>query len=556
MPILDVVVPQLGEGLQEVLVQKFLKKPGEFVQRDEPIYTMETDKAVLEVESPYAGTLTEWLAEEGKVVPVGALIARIESTASVAVVKPSASMSASTLSAADPAEMAASSAVERDKKSVTSSPSLPRATSVFVPPRTRAYCRKLAISGDEIKRIPAPSGTLMPTDVDRYLAVKSEPVPKREEPVKATTSADFEDYPLPARQRVFNFRLKRSAQLIVPGTMKRELDWQRLEAAAKALGRPNPELQSSDFETFAYALVQATRDHPEFRSVLIGDEVVRQFEYLNLGIAVQRPSGELLMAVVPKADRLDFTSFVTTTQLRVRQALEGEDQVNEQVPLHLNYVRSLEITDGTSVLVAPAVAVVFLGAPTGRPPEKKANLGITFDHRLINGVSAANLLAKIVRKINSFASEGAEQQNKKSLWDSVSVSTLREMEPRQRRTTLEKLLIEQIAAMIESSPAHIDPRAPFRLLGVSSRMALELTNLLETNLRRSLSATLLWTYPSIAELAAHLADDTDKRVANLGDAHAETHKGGLPVLATLDGLENLSEEEAEALLKKKVEGQL
>ena len=551
MPILDVVIPQLGEGLQEVLVQKLLKKPGEFVERDEPIYIMETDKADLEVESPYAGTLKEWLAEEGKVLPVGALIARIEGSASPVVVNPSPLWSANTTEAAVRAEIGNSSAIEREKALTTGSTALPRRTSVFVPPRTRAYCRKLALSDDEIKRIPAAGGTLMPTDVDRYLAVESESSPKCEALAEATTSSDFKDFPLPARQRVFNFRLKRSTQLVVPGTMIRELDWQRLEAAVKALGRQNPELHSSDFETFAYALAQATRDHPEFRSVLVGEHVVRQFEYLNLGIAVQRPSGELLMAVVPKADRLDFASFVATTQLRVRQALEGEDQVNEQVPLHLNYVRSLEITDGNSVLVAPAIAVVFLGAPTGRAQDRRANLGVTFDHRLINGVSAANFLATIVDKVDSLASEDTGPKNKKSVWDSATVKALREAEPRERQTILEKLLTQQVAEMIEASPSEIDPREPLRMLGLTSRMALELTNFLGTNLRRTLSATLLWTYPTIAELAARLADETGRTVVNSREPQREP---GLRGSKSLDDLENLSEEEAEALLKRKVEG--
>ena len=553
MPILDVVVPQLGEGLQEVLIQKLLKKPGELVERDEPIYIMETDKADVEVESPYAGTLKEWLVEERKVVPVGALIARIEGAASMAV-NPSPSRSAST--PAGPPETAASSVIEGERSLITGSASLPRPTSIFVPPRTRAYCRKLAISDDEIKLIPAASGSLMPTDVDRYLAVKSGSSPKSEEAVKATSSTDFEDFPLPARQRVFNFRLKRSAQLVVPGTMIRELDWQRLEAAVKALGRQNPELHLSDFEAFAYALVQATRDHPEFRSVLVGDDDVRQFEYLNLGIAVHRPGGELLMAVVPKADRLDFISFVTTIQLRVSQALEGEDQVNEQVPLHLNYVSSLEITHGTPVLVAPAIAVVFLGAPTGRTQDRKANLGVTFDHRLINGVSAANFLATIARKVDSFASGDTGPQDKKSIWDSATVSALREAEPKERRRILEKLLTEQVAGMIEASPRDIDPRRPFRMLGFSSLMAVELTNCLATNLGRSLSETLLWTYPTIAELTTHLADETGKDVVNIEEPQRQTHKGGLQGSTILDSLENLSEEEAEALLKKKVEGKL
>jgi pyruvate/2-oxoglutarate dehydrogenase complex dihydrolipoamide acyltransferase (E2) component/acyl carrier protein len=548
MPILDIVVPQLGEGLQEVLIHKLLKKPGDLVQRDEPIYIMETDKADVEVESPFAGTLKEWLVEEGKIVSVGALIARIEGSAT-AMLK---SLESASITAV-PVEIAPSD-IASGSSLITDPVSSPRRTVVFVPPRTRAYCRKLEISDDEVNRIPAATGTLMPADVDRYLAAKAEPSTEREESPKEITATDFKDYPLLDRQRVFNFRLRRSAQLAVPGTMIRELDWQRLEAAVKAQSRQNPALHSSDFETFAYALVQATRDHPEFRSVLVGDDVVRQFEYLNLGIAVNRPGGELLMAVVPKADRLDFTSFVGTIQLRVRQALEGEDQINEQVPLHLNYVSSLEITHGNPVLVAPAIAVVFLGAPTGRPHERKANLGVTFDHRLINGVTAANLLATIVRRIDSFASEDAGSRNRKSPWDPATLLALRESEPRKRRTILEKQITDQVARMTEAAPSDVDPRLPLRMLGFSSLMAVELTNYLATNLGQSLSDTLLWTYPTIAELAAYLADESAGTTLNIEEPPRRMHNVGQHGSTILDHLENLSDEEAEALLKKKVEG--
>ena len=53
MPIISVRIPQLGEGLQEALLVEFLKEPGDTIERDEPIYVMETDKAVTEVESPF-----------------------------------------------------------------------------------------------------------------------------------------------------------------------------------------------------------------------------------------------------------------------------------------------------------------------------------------------------------------------------------------------------------------------------------------------------------------------------------------------------------------------
>jgi hypothetical protein len=82
-------------------------------------------------------------------------------------------------------------------------------------------------------------------------------------------------------------------------------------------------------------------------------------------------------------------------------------------------------------------------------------------------------------------------------------------------------------------------------------MALELTNFLAMNLRRTLSATLLWTYPTIAELAAHLVDETGEAVVNIRKPQREP---GLRGSTALDDLENLSEEEAETLLKRKVEG--
>ena len=67
----EVRVPQLGEGLQEVRVLAFRKQPGERVRADEILFEMETDKAVVEVESRYAGILQEWLVEEGELVPIG-----------------------------------------------------------------------------------------------------------------------------------------------------------------------------------------------------------------------------------------------------------------------------------------------------------------------------------------------------------------------------------------------------------------------------------------------------------------------------------------------------
>src|SRR5436853_101176 len=78
MASVEVRIPQLGEGLQEARIVRFLKNPGDSVQRDEPIFEMETDKAVMEIESPAAGVLGAWDAKEDEVLPIGAVIGRID----------------------------------------------------------------------------------------------------------------------------------------------------------------------------------------------------------------------------------------------------------------------------------------------------------------------------------------------------------------------------------------------------------------------------------------------------------------------------------------------
>jgi len=375
MTIRDLCVPQMGEGLREVLIHKLLKKPGDSVRRDEPVYIMESDKAVVEIESPWEGILREWLVEEAKVVPVGEAVAHIETT------------------------------VSDDETGEVRSPA-PRPShkrdgaGIFVPPRTRAYCKSLGIPDDQIRNIPAASGTLMPRDVDLFISRK--PAGKE---TFSTVATGFRDYSLSSRQRIFNFRLARSAQLIAAGTMKRQVDWNELKRAVKVSRRRNPGVPASDFETFAYALAQATREHPSFRSVLLKDDKVREFDQLDLGLAVQNASGELMMAVISAADRLDFHSFVAATRERVRRALNGEDQANDRVPLQLDYVARLKVTDGIPVLIAPAIAVVSLCAPTGPPQDRTANMGVTFDQRLINGAAAAKFLGSVISQVHRLASE-------------------------------------------------------------------------------------------------------------------------------------------------------
>src|SRR5208282_1371127 len=74
----DVVMPQMGESIVEGTLTKWLKKPGDHVERDEPLFEISTDKVDTEIPSPAAGTLREVLVEEGKTVGINTVVARIE----------------------------------------------------------------------------------------------------------------------------------------------------------------------------------------------------------------------------------------------------------------------------------------------------------------------------------------------------------------------------------------------------------------------------------------------------------------------------------------------
>src|SRR5579863_6742944 len=128
MTMLEIRVPQMGEGLQEVIIHQFLKQPGDHVKRDELLYNMETDKAVMEVESAYEGTLREWLCEEGAVMPIGAPVARME------VMETAAASANSPSTVADAASPASNSMGEA-----------PAGVDLVIPPRTRAYCKETGI---------------------------------------------------------------------------------------------------------------------------------------------------------------------------------------------------------------------------------------------------------------------------------------------------------------------------------------------------------------------------------------------------------------------------
>jgi hypothetical protein len=248
--------------------------------------------------------------------------------------------------------------------------------------------------------------------------------------------------------------------------------------------------------------------YPKFRSTVIGEVTVREYEHLNLGIAVQRSQDELLTALVAHADTLDFVTFVRTVQQQIQHALDGDDQATDAMPLVLSYMGAYEITAGIAVLVAPASAVLFVGAPYKESDSLLVNLALTFDHRLMNGMAAASFLNAIAGQVQRLGAEpdGLPQGKTETPRSEQGLRDARlAVQPGERQRLLERYLCDQAASLLGVAPAKIDAHLPLGPAGLNSLMSVDLTNRLAAGLGLTLPATLIWNYPTIARLASHLA---------------------------------------------------
>lgn len=395
MPEVAVRIPQIGEGLQEARLVAVLKQPGEPVRRDEPIYQMETDKAVMDVESPYEGRLVRWMAEVDTILPIGAEVARMEVAEGVGEVGGHAA-----------AAPESSAPAQQQSAGILDSPSVTRR--MDVPPRTRAYAKEQGLTEQQLAEVPAAGSKLMPSDIDAFLSGRAGPA-TADQPAAAQAAQAFDEAPLGSKQRLLSSRLSRGAQLVVPGTISVACDWEAVEASRAKVKSSGDAFQPSAFTMFAFAVARALASHPGFRSTLSGDSILRTYRHAQLGIAVALPGDELVLAVVEDADTLDWRTFAERVRERIDEARGGRDQATEAVTVSLTNMQAFGLRDAVPVVAAPAVATLFLGEvykgldqTVDQPRLKRfVNLVLTFDHRLMNGVGAANFLNEVKRNVEA-----------------------------------------------------------------------------------------------------------------------------------------------------------
>lgn len=377
----DLCIPHIGEGLQEARIVALLKQPGDQIKRDEIIYQIETDKAVMDIESPLEGVLVKWTVEVDEVAAIGGVVGHVSGAGTAASFHAPAPAAAPAA-----AHMAAASTVEGEGVRRTD-----------LPPRTRAYAKSKGLSDLDLACLPITGRNLLESDVDAYLG--------RSARVQTGAPGEgFTDTALSGKQKILASRLQRGSQLVVPGMMSIVVDWSEIEALRDESKAEGGDFQPSAFTYFAFAVAKAAAGHPVMRSAMVGDSTIRTYDHLQLGIAVALPGDDLVVAVVKDSDSLSWREFADQARAAIGMARQGKDQANERVTLSITNMAGHGIREAMAVVVPPGVATIFLGEAYWGISNKDAkvpgfmrcaNVGITIDHRLINGVGGAEFLNAI-----------------------------------------------------------------------------------------------------------------------------------------------------------------
>jgi len=369
----DFSLPDLGEGITEGEIRKWLVKEGDSIEEHQTVIEIETDKAVVEVPSPKKGKIIKINKEEGEVVKVGEVLMTI----------------------AEEGE-----AVEERPKSVSVVGVLPEEEEeILATPAVRALSKELGVKLESI-RGSGPGGSITKEDVIKA----SETVKKSEDQYGIV-----ERPPLKGVRRTIAKNLVIAQQKMAFLTIMEEADitdlWDLREREKKPLQEKGVHLTFLPF--FIKAAQHSLLEHP-FLNASVDEEkeeiIVKK--YYNMGIAVDTPDG-LMVPVIRGVDK--------KTVLELASEIQDLSQKTRERKIKLEEMRGSSFTISnwghfggtfaTPIINYPDVAILGTGRIIDKPWVKDRQilirkilpLSLTFDHRVTDGVDAATFLSKVTR---------------------------------------------------------------------------------------------------------------------------------------------------------------
>jgi 2-oxoglutarate dehydrogenase E2 component (dihydrolipoamide succinyltransferase) len=415
----EVVMPQMGESIVEGTLTKWLKKPGDRVERDEPLFEISTDKVDTEIPSPAAGTLQEVLVEEGKTVGINTVVARIEDGAGngvSAAAKPAAAVSAPPVQAPTPAAAPAPVAA-----------AAPAEIALPLSPLVRKMARENNIDLSGVKGTGA-GGRITKQDLEAYLGerpaaarpaagpVQAPPAPSAYVPPAAPSQAKVRVEPMSMMRQKIAEHMVMSKRTSAHVTTIHRVDMTKV---AKMRARQKEDFQtrygiSLTFLPFVVrAAVEALRTFPIVNASIEGTNILYHND-INIGIAVALENG-LIVPVIRNADEknvLGLQRAIVDLAARARSRQLKPDEVQGGTFSITNFGSFGSIV-ATPVINQPQVAILGVGAVTKEPVviddaiaiRSMCYLSLTFDHRLIDGALADQFTAKAKAVLENWSEE-------------------------------------------------------------------------------------------------------------------------------------------------------
>lgn len=438
----EVVMPKMGESIQEGKVLSWVKKVGDHVERDEVLLEISTDKVDTEVPSPVAGVLREILAIEGDVVEVGAVIARINSESSSAPKKSQDAVASAPVST--PIQNGKSGAEKSlsESKSVDISTAKPTAIprksgNRFYSPLVRSIASVEGIAVDELDSISGTGmqGRVTKADILEYVgrrskekstsaapsskAARSDEGPKEVksalEPVGLPVGSDDEVIPMDRVRQIIAEHMVRSKLTSPHVTSVAEADVTgivKLRESAKASFEKREGFKLTYTPFFGIACVEGVKQWPMVNVSVDGKNIILH-KRINLGMATALPNGNLIVPVAKNADTMNITGLARTLNdlaVKARGKKLSPDDISGGT-ITITNVGSFGSLFGSPVINQPQTAIMGIGAIQKRPVVREYNgedvivvrhmvyVSLTYDHRVIDGALATQCLAAICRSL-------------------------------------------------------------------------------------------------------------------------------------------------------------